>query len=149
MGCLNKWLGKNRNCPQCRNPCQKENVVQLYLSPNLEENNGSRLGLGPKIDKLPVVLGNKIDGVSKAVENFKTTVGIWENKNLQLAKEKTELVTLFSKLIAKYAEMEKKMQSEQHNRAIEQSNFRTSIERLEKDMHDMKAKFGAIVRNYF
>jgi hypothetical protein len=126
INCVNGWLGKNKNCPQCRKPCRKKSLIQLFLSPNLEENEGPTAGssgMGAQLNNLSG-LNNKIDQISGVIENFGLTFSTWGTKNLQLTEQNCELKTQILGMQAENADLNQKLQLAQDNLAIERSRRR-------------------------
>lgn len=57
-GCMATWLGRVKNCPQCRNRCTTETMVRLYLNVSLNDtiNEPDQNAMQSSIDSLQINL---------------------------------------------------------------------------------------------
>jgi hypothetical protein len=125
--CVSNWFNNYRSCPQCRKYCRKNWLIQLFLSPNLEENEVPTAGsqaLQTQLGQLSVGLNNKIDQISGVIENFGLTFSTWGTKNLQLTEQNCELKTQLLGMQAENKDLNQKLNTAQSNLAIEQSRKR-------------------------
>jgi TRAF-interacting protein len=147
--CVSNWVGTHRTCPQCRKPCRRKSLIQLFLSPNLEENEVPTTGspaLQTQLGQLSVDLNNKINQISGVIENFGLTFSTWGTKNLQLTEQNCELKTQILGMQAENKDLNQKLSAAQSNLAIERSHKRaleTLNKNLEKQVQELKTKVAS------